>query len=68
MGWKVVFAPQAHARLEQIVRYIAQDDPQAAIRRANIWWTVLSHSRIFQNWARRTENDRICVDSCVNRI
>lgn len=32
MGWKVVFAPQAHARLEEIVRYIAQDDPQAAIR------------------------------------
>jgi plasmid stabilization system protein ParE len=32
MGWKVAFAPQAHARLEQIVRYIAQDDPQAAIR------------------------------------
>ena len=32
MGWRVVFAPQAHARLEQIVRYIAQDDPRAAIR------------------------------------
>src|ERR1044071_3886611 len=32
MGWKVVFAPQALEELEQIVRYIAQDDPQAAIR------------------------------------
>ncbi len=32
MGYKVIFAPQAHARLEEIVRFIAQDDPQAAIR------------------------------------
>lgn len=32
MGWKVVFAPQAHARLEQIVRSIAEDDPRAALR------------------------------------
>jgi len=29
MGWKIIFTPQA---LEQIVRFIAQDDPQAAIR------------------------------------
>jgi plasmid stabilization system protein ParE len=32
MGWKIVFAPQALEELEQIVRFIAQDDPQAAIR------------------------------------
>ena len=32
MGWKVIFAPQALEELEQIVRFIAQDDPQAAIR------------------------------------
>jgi toxin ParE1/3/4 len=32
MGWKVIFAPQAHARLEEIVRFIARDDPSAAIR------------------------------------
>ncbi len=32
MGYRIVFAPQAHARLEEIVRFIAQDDPQAAIR------------------------------------
>ncbi len=32
MGYKVIFASQAHARLEEIVRFIAQDDPQAAIR------------------------------------
>jgi plasmid stabilization system protein ParE len=32
MGWKVIFAPRAHARLSEIVRFIARDDPQAAIR------------------------------------
>ncbi len=31
MGYRVVFAPEAHARLAEIVRFIAQDDPQAAI-------------------------------------
>jgi toxin ParE1/3/4 len=32
MGWKIIFAPQALEELEQIVRFIAQDNPQAAIR------------------------------------
>jgi len=32
MGWKIIFAPQSLEELEQIVRFIAQDDPQAAIR------------------------------------
>jgi plasmid stabilization system protein ParE len=32
MGWKIIFAPQALEELEQIVRFIAQDDPQTAIR------------------------------------
>ena len=32
MGYRVVFAPEAHARLAEIVRFITQDDPQAAIR------------------------------------
>ncbi len=32
MGYRIVFAPQAHARLAEIVRFIAQDNPQAAIR------------------------------------
>ena len=32
MGWKIIFAPQALEELEQIVRFIEQDDPQAAIR------------------------------------
>ena len=32
MVWKIIFAPQALEEIEQIVRFIAQDDPQAAIR------------------------------------
>lgn len=32
MGWKIIFAPQALEELGQIVRFIAQDDPAAAIR------------------------------------
>lgn len=32
MGWKIIFAPQALEELKQIVRFIAQDDPQATIR------------------------------------
>jgi plasmid stabilization system protein ParE len=32
MGWKIIFAPQALDELEQIVGFIAQDDPAAAIR------------------------------------
>jgi plasmid stabilization system protein ParE len=32
MGWKVVFAPQALEQLEQIVRFIAHDDAEAAVR------------------------------------
>jgi len=35
MGYKVNFAPQALEQLEQIVRYIAQDDPAAAERFGN---------------------------------
>jgi len=30
MGFKVIFAPQAIERLEEIVRYIAKDNPTAA--------------------------------------
>jgi toxin ParE1/3/4 len=32
MGWKVIIAPQAIGRLEEIVRFIAEDDPHAAER------------------------------------
>jgi len=30
MGYQVIFAPQAIERLEEIVRYIAQNNPRAA--------------------------------------
>jgi toxin ParE1/3/4 len=32
MGWRIIFAPQALEELEHIVRFIARDDRQAAIR------------------------------------
>jgi toxin ParE1/3/4 len=32
MGWKIIFAPQALEELEQIVRFIAEDNSQAAIQ------------------------------------
>ena len=35
MGYKVIFAPQALEQLEEIVRFIVQDDPRAAERSGN---------------------------------
>src|SRR5436190_10639031 len=35
MGWKIIIALQALEQLEQIVRFIAQDDPTAAERFGN---------------------------------
>jgi toxin ParE1/3/4 len=35
MGYKVIFAAQALEQLEQIIRFIAQDDPAAAERFGN---------------------------------
>jgi len=35
MGWKIIFAPQSLEQLEQIVRFIARDNPDAAIRFGN---------------------------------
>ena len=35
MGCKIIFSPQALADLEEAVRYIAQDDPAAAVRIGN---------------------------------
>ena len=35
MGCKVIFSPQAIADLESAVRYIAQDNPAAAVRVGN---------------------------------
>jgi plasmid stabilization system protein ParE len=35
MGWKIIFAPQALADLPVLVRYIAKDNPEAALRVGN---------------------------------
>jgi toxin ParE1/3/4 len=35
MGCKIIFSPQVIADLEEVVRYIAKDDPAAAIRIGN---------------------------------
>jgi plasmid stabilization system protein ParE len=35
MGWKVIIAPSAQADLEDIVRYIARHNPDAAVRMGN---------------------------------
>ncbi|MBI5773385.1 MAG: type II toxin-antitoxin system RelE/ParE family toxin [Verrucomicrobia bacterium] len=35
MGCKIIFAPQAIADLAEAVRYIAEDDPEAAVRVGN---------------------------------
>ena len=32
MGFKIIFAPQATRRLEQIVSHVAKDNPDAALR------------------------------------
>lgn len=32
MGWKIIIAPSAQSDLEDIVRYITQHNPEAAIR------------------------------------
>jgi toxin ParE1/3/4 len=32
MGWEIIFAPQALEDLSEVVRYIANDDPDAAKR------------------------------------
>lgn len=35
MGWKIIFSPQALADLESVVRFIAKDNPDAALRVGN---------------------------------
>jgi ParE toxin of type II toxin-antitoxin system, parDE len=36
-GLEIIFAPQAPEQLDQIVRFIGQDDPRAAIRFGDYW-------------------------------
>ncbi|MDR3460375.1 MAG: type II toxin-antitoxin system RelE/ParE family toxin [Verrucomicrobiae bacterium] len=35
MGCKIIFSPQAIADLERVVRFIAQENPEAAVRFGN---------------------------------
>ena len=35
MGGKIIFSPQAIADLEDVVRYVAKDDPAIAVRIGN---------------------------------
>jgi addiction module RelE/StbE family toxin len=35
MGWEIIFSPQAVADLESVVRFIAKDNPEAALRVGN---------------------------------
>jgi plasmid stabilization system protein ParE len=54
MGWKIVFAPQALEELEKIIRFIAQDDADAAVR--------------FGDYLADRADEPRSVGSCVNRI
>ena len=49
MGYKVNFAPQALEQLEQIVRYIAQDDRPRQNASAPIWSIAHNYLVIFRN-------------------
>ena len=66
MGWQVIFAPQAIAQLEQIVRFIAQDDPQAAIRFGNYLVDRAESLANFPELGTPIGNDPMCDGCCVS--
>jgi plasmid stabilization system protein ParE len=68
MGWKIIFAPQALEELEQIVRFIAQDDSQAAIRFGDCLVDRAESLAIFQSLERHTGSARMFDGSCADRI
>jgi plasmid stabilization system protein ParE len=47
MGCQIIFAPQAIADLEEVVRYIAKDDPATAARIGN---TLIDRVTILQDF------------------
>ena len=47
MGCQIIFAPQAIADLEEVVRYIAKDDPETAVRVGN---AVIDRVAILENF------------------
>lgn len=47
MGFKIIFSPQSLERLEQIVRHIAQDNPDAALR---FGMKLIDHAQILADF------------------
>jgi toxin ParE1/3/4 len=47
MGFKIIFSPQSLERLEQIVRHIAQDNPDAALR---FGMKLIDHTQILSDF------------------
>ena len=67
-GWKIIFAPQALEELEQIVRFIAQDDPQAAIRFGDYLVDRAELLTNFPELGTPYRNERMFGGSCANDI
>ena len=67
MGYRVVFAPEAHARLGKIVRFIAQDDPEAAIRFGDYLVDRAESLAQFPELGTRIANARTFAASCASR-
>jgi plasmid stabilization system protein ParE len=64
MGWKVIFAPQALEQLEQIVRFIAQDDPTVAERFGNYLvcqWDLTAESNLIDSPFTRKGLERLPI-------
>jgi plasmid stabilization system protein ParE len=47
MDYKVIIAPRAIIDLEEMVRYIAQDDPQAA---AKLGYALIEKTHVLGDW------------------
>jgi plasmid stabilization system protein ParE len=47
MGFKIIFSPQSLERLGEIVRYIAQDNPAAALR---FGMKMLDHAQLLSDF------------------
>ena len=47
MGCKIIFSPQAIADLEAAVRFVAAENPEAAVRMGN---TLIDRAAILQNF------------------
>ena len=47
MGWKIIFSPAAIADLESALRFIAKDNPEAAVRLGNAF---IDHVSILENF------------------